>query len=137
MAEKFILQGNVKWSYDHELAGISRSKKILAGLVTSTPVLLRHNGYIALTTAELIIEGIEGDEDLIIPLDNVKQVYLGFDELFPVTAEKSLGMLWQPLRIEYYLSATETQYLYLIIDYNGIYTHDKEWFNTLISLLQD
>ncbi|WP_419700954.1 hypothetical protein [Mucilaginibacter sp. NFX135] len=136
MAEKFLLQGNVKWSYDHELAGISRSKKILAGLVTSTPVLLSHNGYIALTTAELIIEGIEGDEDLIIPLDNIKQVYLGFDDLFPVTAEKSLGMLWQPLRIEYYFSATETQYLYLIIDYNGIYTHDKAWFNTLTEILQ-
>lgn len=135
MPTQFLLQGTAKWSYDHELAEISSSRKILAGMVSGVQALQHHQGNIALSTTALIIEGINDDEDLIIPLSNMKQLYIGFDDLFPVTAVKSLGILWQPLRIEYYVTASETKRIYLIIDFNGVYTHDKEWFNTLTEML--
>jgi hypothetical protein len=136
MAENFLLQGTVKWSYDHEMAAFSQTRKIVAGMTGLTSSLYSHEGLIALSRAELIIEGINNDEDLTIPLGNMKQIYLGFDELFPMIAVKSLGMLWQPLRIEYYISSFQTQFIYLVINFNGVFTHDKEWFNALTELLQ-
>jgi hypothetical protein len=135
MATQFLLQGTAKWSYDHEMAEISPSRKILAGIVSGATALPHHNGNIALSTTALIIEGINDDEDLTIPLSTMKQLYIGFDDLFPITAVKSMGMLWQPLRIEYYIAASETKCIYLIIDFNGVYTHDKEWFNMLTQML--
>jgi len=99
--------------------------------------LHRHEGTIALTNSEIIIEGIgDDDEDLTIQLDRLKQIYLGFDDVFPATSVKSFGFLWQPLRIEFYISAVGTQSIYLIIDYNGLYTHDKDWYNTLTQMLE-
>ena len=136
MAINFLLQGTVQWSYDYEMAEVSQTDKIINGMISMGPVLHHHKGNIALSEAELIIEGFtDEEEDLTIPLSAMKQIYLGFDDVFPKIAVKSLGMLWQPLRIEYYTSALQTQYIYLIIDFNGIYTHDKDWFNTLTQLL--
>ncbi|WPU95204.1 hypothetical protein SNE25_06650 [Mucilaginibacter sabulilitoris] len=136
MATQFLLQGTAKWSYDHEMSEISTSQKILAGMVSGATALPQHYGDIALNDKAIIIEGIVDDEDLTIPLSSIKQLYLGFDDLFPVMAVKSMGILWQPLRIEYFISAFETSCIYLVIDFNGVYTHDKEWFNTLTELLQ-
>jgi len=105
-------------------------------MASFSPPLHRHNGNIALTDSELIIEGIDGDVDLTIQLNAMKQVYLGFDDLFPATSARSFGAFWQPLRIEYYVSSSETEDIYLIIDYNGIFTHDKDWYNTLTQMFQ-
>ncbi|MDN5288184.1 MAG: hypothetical protein JWR38_4458 [Mucilaginibacter sp.] len=135
MAENFLLQGTVKWSYDHELAEVSQTRKIMTGMASFTPPLHHHEGYIALTSTEIIIES-DNDEDLSIPLSTVNQVYLGFDDLFPMVSVRGAGLFWQPLRIGYSLSSFETQYIYVIINFNGIYTHDKEWFNTLTAMFQ-
>jgi hypothetical protein len=136
MSGSFLLQGTVKWSYSHELAEFSETAKIMHSMASFAPPLHNHNGNIALTDTELIIEGVEGDVDLTIRLNAMKQVYLGFDDLFPVTAARSLGAFWQPLRIEYYVSSSETEDIYLIIDYNGLFTHDKDWYNTLTQMFQ-
>jgi hypothetical protein len=136
MDESHILQGSVKWSYDYELAELSDAYKIMTSIVSFTPPLHRHNGNIALTDSELIIEGSDGDLDLSIKLGAMKQIYIGFDDLFPMISVRSLGAFWQPLRIEYYTSTFETLHIYLIIDYNGIFTHNKDWFNTLTQMLQ-
>jgi hypothetical protein len=133
MGEAFLLQGTVKWSYSYELAEYTDSYKVMDSMTSFAPPLHRHNGNIALTNAELIIEGIDGDEDLTVSLGAMKQIYMGFDDLFPV---KGLGTFWQPLRIEYYVPSSETEVIYLIIDYNGIFTHDKDWYNTLTEMLQ-
>lgn len=133
---EFLLQGTAKWSYAHEMAAVPQTRKIINGMVSMAPVLHHHEGNIALSTAELIIEGFNDDEDLTIPLSNLKQIYLGFDDLYPKIAQKGLGLFWQPLRIEYYMPSLATQYIYLIIDFNGLFTHDKEWFNTLTNMLQ-
>lgn len=137
MADTFLLQGTAKWSYDYEMAEFTETQKALASMTSFVPPLHRHEGNIALTNSEIIIEGVgDDDEDLSIQLDRLKQIYLGFDDVFPVTAVKGLGLFWQPLRIEYYTSAVETQSIYLIIDFNGIYTHDKDWFKTLTQMLE-
>jgi hypothetical protein len=136
MAESFILQGTAKWSYDYEMAEFTETQKALTAMTSFVSPLHRHEGNIALTNSEIIIEGIDDDEEnLTIQLNQLKQIYLGFDDLFPVTSVKSFGIFWQPLRIEYYTSAVETQSIYLVIDYNGIYTHDKDWFKTLTEML--
>ncbi len=134
---KFLLQGTAKWSYDYEMAEFTSTQKALTGMTSFVPPLHRHEGNIALTNSEIIIEGIsDEDENLTIELNKLKQIYLGFDELFPATSVKSLGLLWQPLRIEYYLSSDETQSIYLIIDFNGMFTHDKDWYKTLTQMLE-
>jgi hypothetical protein len=130
---EFLLQGTVKWSYGYELAEFTDSYKIMTSMTSFAPPLHKHNGNIALTGSELIIEGVDGDEDLTVSFEAMKQIYIGFDDLFPV---KGLGAFWQPLRIEYYASSSETEFIYLIIDYNGIFTHDKDWYNTLTNMLQ-
>jgi hypothetical protein len=135
MAGTFLLQGNVKWSYAHEMAAFTDTQKIMASMASFTPPLHRHTGNIALSSSEIIIEGIDEDEDLTIPLNTLKQIYLGFDEVFPASSVRGLGIFWQPLRIEYYTSAIETESVYLIIDFNGIYTHDKDWYNMLTEML--
>jgi hypothetical protein len=137
MSEKFILQGVAKWSYDYEMAEFTSAQKVMASMASFAPPLHRHEGNIALTNSEIIIEGIsDDDESLSIQLNQLKQIYLGFDDVFPMSAVRGLGLLWQPLRIEYYLSRVETQSIYVIIDFNGVYTHDKDWFKTLTQMLE-
>ena len=136
MSKKKLLQGSVKWSYSYELAEYSDTYKIMTSMASFAPPLHRHNGNIALTDSELVIEGSEGDVDLSIKLGAMKQIFIGFDDLFPMTSVRGFGAFWQPLRIEYYISPVETEYIYLIIDYNGIFTHDKDWYNTLTQMLQ-
>jgi hypothetical protein len=136
MAETFLLQGTAKWSYDYEMAEFTETQKAMTAMTLFVPPLHRHEGNIALTNSEIIIEGIgDDDEDLTIQLNQLKQIYLGFDDVFSALSVKSFGLFWQPLRIEYYTSAVETQSIYLIIDFNGIYTHDKDWFKTLTQML--
>jgi hypothetical protein len=136
MTETFILQGKVKWSYSYELAEISDDYKAMTSMMSFAPPLHRHNGNIALSDAEIIIEGIDDDIDLTINLSAIKQLYLGFDDVYPVTSVKSFGAFWQPLRIEYYNVNGKTETLYLVIDYNGVFTHDKVWFEKLTQILQ-
>ncbi len=100
MPDKFLLQGTAKWSYGYEMAEFTSTQKIMASMTSFVPPLHRHEGNIALTNSEIIIEGIGNDkENLTIQLSQLKQIYLGFDDLFPAISVKSLGLLWQPLRI--------------------------------------
>ena len=135
MDEEFILQGTVKWSHDYEMQSVSDTQKIMASMASFIPPLHHHSGYIVLSNAGLIIQGLEDDEDLAIPLSAMKQIYLGFDDTFPKSSSRSLGFLWQPLRIEYYISSLETVFVYLIIDYNGMRSNNKLWFDNLIQIL--
>jgi len=136
MDEAFILQGIVKWSHDYEMQSVGDTQKVMASMANFIPPLHHHSGSIALSRAKLIIEGFENDEDLAIPLSAMKQIYIGFDYTFPKSSSRSLGFFWQPLRIEYYISSLETSFVYLIIDYNGIRSNNKLWFNTLIQILE-
>ncbi len=137
MSNKFLLQGTTKWSYDYEMAEFTDMQKAIVSITSFMPPLHRHEGNIALTNTELIIEGIsDDDENLTIPLNKLKQIYLGFDDVFTMSSVKGLGLFWQPLRITYYTDSIGTQTIYLIIDFNGVYTHDKDWYKTLTQMLE-
>ncbi|HEX8376492.1 MAG TPA: hypothetical protein VF602_01655, partial [Pedobacter sp.] len=61
------------------------------------------------------------------------QIYLGFDETFPRTLVKNLGLFWQPLR----LSLSNGLHLYLIIDFNMLGAKNHLWFKGLKKMLAD
>ena len=76
MPNEFILQGTAKWSYDYEMAEFTSTQKVIASMTSFVPPLHRHEGNIALTNSEIIIECIGSDEEnLSIQLNQLKQIY--------------------------------------------------------------
>ncbi|KIA91918.1 hypothetical protein OC25_19260 [Pedobacter kyungheensis] len=135
MVAQKMLEGNVLWSYDHELTnekGTSWIKK-LAGLFSFLKPIHKHEGNILLASNGIFITG---DEQLEVPLSNIEEVYMGFDELFPASPIKNFGLFWQPIRIRSTISRTQSQTVYLVINRTGIFSDNQTWFNTLISLLR-
>ncbi|KIO75415.1 hypothetical protein TH53_20800 [Pedobacter lusitanus] len=108
-----LLEAKVLWSYDHELetkTGINN----IAAQFTGVPPVHNHTGVLRLTKDGLIIRG---DEDLIIPLADVEEAYVGFDESYQRNFVKNLGLLCQPLRIVTNNGISKNT-IYLILDYN-------------------
>nr|WP_067056390.1 hypothetical protein [Mucilaginibacter sp. L294] len=136
MADEVVLQGKVMWSYDYEMVEFTSAQKLMTGLSGIGGPLHNHQGYIALTGEQVLIEGQEGDEALIIPLASMNELYLGYDDVFTASSVKNGGLFWQPLRLEYLSNNYQTTKVYLIIDYNGLYSHNKRWYETLTAMLQ-
>ena len=124
-----ILAGNVLYTYDHELIQRSTLADVSAHFSGINP-FHTHAGTITLTANTILIEG---DEDLEIPLGTLEQIYLGFDEAFPRTLVKNMGLFWQPLR----LSLSNGKNLYLIIDYNMLGAKNQLWFDGLKEMLSE
>lgn len=122
-----ILAGKVFWSYDYEVLQRDSFNDIGA-LFSGINPFHRHAGEIVLTDDRIIITG---EDELAIPLGNIDQIYLGFDETFPRLLVKNFGLFWQPLR----LNLKSGQKLYLIIDYNMLGAKNHYWFNTLKEML--
>jgi hypothetical protein len=135
MVAQKMLEGNVLWSYDHELTNEKSSSwiKKIAGLFSFLKPIHNHEGNILLASNGLFITG---DEQLELPLSNIEEVYMGFDDLFPASSAKNLGAFWQPIRIRSTISRSESQTVYLVINHTGIFSDNQTWFNTLISLLR-
>lgn len=124
-----ILEGNVYWGYDYELDQQKGWLKNVMGLFSFAPPLHQHNGLAVLTTSELFFLG---EEELKISIRSIEEIYLGFDEIFPASSVKNLGLFWQPLRIKY----NDTQVIYMVLDYNGLSANNQIWFDTLKGMLQ-
>ncbi|MDN3585816.1 hypothetical protein QWY86_04000 [Pedobacter aquatilis] len=135
MVAQKMLEGNVLWSYDHELNNDKRYGwlKNIAGIFSFIRPMHSHEGNILLASNGLFITG---DEHLELPLSHIEEVYMGFDDLFPATSVKNFCVFWQPIRIKSFIRNSESQTIYLIINYKGIFSDNKTWFNTLISLLR-
>ncbi|MGM9477824.1 hypothetical protein ACS5PU_15440 [Pedobacter sp. GSP4] len=135
MVAQKMLEGNVLWSYDHELTNEKRSGwfKKIAGLFSFLKPTHNHEGNILLASNGLFITG---DEHLELPLSHIEEVYMGFDDLFPASSVKNFGLFWQPIRIRSTISRSESQTVYLVINHTGIFSDNQTWFNTLISLLR-
>ena len=130
-----MLEGNVLWSYDHELTNDKSSNwiKKIVGLFSFLKPIHNHEGDILLASNGLFITG---DEQLELPLSHIEEVYMGFDDLFPASSAKNFGAFWQPIRIRSTVSRSESQTVYLVINHTGIFSDNQTWFNTLISLLR-
>lgn len=135
MVAQKMLEGNVLWSYDYELTDEKRYGwlKNISGIFSFIKPIHNHEGNILLASNGLFITG---DEHLELPLSHIEEVYMGFDDVFPATSVKNFGAFWQPIRIKSFVSNSESQTIYLIINYSGIFSDNKTWFNTLISLLR-
>lgn len=126
-----ILQiGKVLWSYDHEIAGCTLVNET-GTLFSVTPPLHHREGEIILTTSTLTIDGYNY---LNIPLDQLDQIYLGFDDVYKRSLVKNNGIFWQPLRIRYKV-ADGYNTVYLVIDHSFWGTKNQLWFDTLKQLL--
>lgn len=136
MDSEFHLEGTVLWSYDYEIDRYHPIDKITTGFLSASP-LHDHKGYIALTSAAIIIEGQSYNENLTIALTSLNQLYLGYDDLYSSLSYKSPGTFWQPLRIEYYINQNQLQKVYLIIDYNGLFSANKKWYKMLTQMLSE
>jgi len=129
MQKHILLNGNVLWAFDHELEKNSHASRF-AGLFSFQRPLHHHQGEIILSNSQLVITG---DEHVIISLNSIDQLFLGFDDLYPVSSVKNWGAFWQPLRIEY--SNPQTQTIYLVIGFNSISAQNKLWYDALKELL--
>jgi len=135
MVAQKMLEGNVLWSYDHELNNDKNSNwiKKIANIFSFLKPVHNHEGDILLASNGIFITG---DEQLELPLSHIEEVYMGFDDLFPASSAKNFGAFWQPIRIRSVVSNAESQTVYLVINHTGIFSDNQTWFNTLISLLR-
>ncbi|QNK64152.1 hypothetical protein H7F33_06605 [Pedobacter sp. PAMC26386] len=108
-----LLEARVLWSYDHELESKTGIDNIAAQFL-GTPPVHNHTGMLVLTNVGITILG---DEDLAIPLVEIEEAYVGFDESYQRKFVKNLGLLCQPLRIVAHHGASKRT-IYLILDYN-------------------
>jgi len=108
-----LLEARVLWSYDYELESKTGINNIAAQF-SGIPPIHDHEGVLYLTKSGI---NIQGDEDLMIPLVDIEEAYLGFDESYQRNFIKNLGLLCQPLRIVTNNGIAERT-IYLILDYN-------------------
>ncbi|MET1053714.1 MAG: hypothetical protein ABWY16_00260 [Pedobacter sp.] len=126
--EKLIYEGAVYWAYDTEILAMDVSERYLGRHFSSVPPLSKHQGRIYLTNTAIFIEG---DEEASIPLSEITQISLDFDEVFSAASVKNFGMFWKPLRITYGLDSI----IYLIVDYSVMISNNKRFFELLTSML--
>jgi hypothetical protein len=127
----YLLQSDILWSYDFELA----AKDAVAGIASMFSGALPihdHMGELVLTNEMLTITG---DFDAIIKLPDIEQLYLGFDEYYPRNYIRNFGMLCEPLRITFD-AADGRSTMYLVLGYNGFQcVQTKQLFETLQVML--
>ncbi|TRW22708.1 hypothetical protein FMM05_15730 [Flavobacterium zepuense] len=121
-----LLQGSIFWSYDFEVANRNRSTDF-GYQFSGTGPFYTHCGTIVLKDGAL---SISGDVNIDMPLGDIIQLYLGFDEIYTPLLAKNFGLFWKPLRIK-----TNYSTLYIIIDYNFLFSKNKKWYNTIVQLL--
>ena len=127
-----LLSGKILWSYDFEISQRDWLTNI-ALLFSGTPPFHAHEGDVLLTASGLLITG---DRELHIPIHELTQLSIGFDDIFSRTLAKNGGVFWQPFRISFN-EGNSTQTIYTIIDYNGFVTRNQVWFDALKRLLAD
>jgi hypothetical protein len=122
--------GDVLWLYQEDFQNFNLLDKISA-LFTGVKPLHSQAGLIYLKEDRICLES-ESD-DLEIRLEDITQLYLGFDEYYQRAYAKNFGTVWQPLKLTFTTFDSDNSVIYLVIDYNQLSTNNKLWFE----LLQD
>ncbi|WP_158799921.1 hypothetical protein [Pedobacter sp. L105] len=125
---ELIYQGNVYWAHAEEIEAMGISEKYIGRQFSFAPPLSRHKGQIYLFSNYILLEA---DEEVVIPLKDITQLYIGFDDVFTAASVKTFGMLWRPLRIIY----GENLAVYLIIDYNYFTSNNSNFFTLVQDML--
>lgn len=124
-----LLESTVLWSYDHELK-LKTGLNNIAAMFSGVPPIHNHEGHLLLTEQSIIITG---DSDIIISLNDIEQIYVGFDENYRRNFVKNFGAFCQPLRIKANNGISVTT-IYLILDYT-YFSNGKN--QTLFNMLQE
>jgi len=126
-----IFESPVIWSYENEVLGKDGISQIAAQFSGVAPIH-NHEGSLTLTTS--LIQ-IMGDEELNLPLSDIEQLYIGFDEVYHRNFVKNFGAFCQPLRITFSNVLTAGS-IYIIADYRyGTCTATQQLFTVLQELL--
>jgi hypothetical protein len=126
--ENLIYEGTVYWAFDSEILAMDPAERYIGRHFSSVPPLSKHHGRIYLTETMIFIEG---DEDLTIPLVEITQLCLDFDEIFSAASVKNFGMFWKPLRVKYGLDVV----VYLIVDFSLMISNNKRFYELLTNML--
>ncbi|MGN7784635.1 hypothetical protein ACTJIJ_08915 [Niabella sp. 22666] len=127
---QIILEGSALWSYDYEIVETG-DRYIGFSLIGGIPH--HHKGDIVLADGGIIT--ITGDENIKIPLSSIREIYLGFDEVYKNIYVKNFGIFWQPLRIQYYITTNRLGTIYLVVDYGGMFNKNNKWYETITNIL--
>jgi len=99
--------------------------------------LHRYEGEVTLSDDKIMFHGKDTktkNNNYTIEIDkkDVTDVYLGFDDVFKRGEDRSLGISFQPLRINF-LKAKKESTLYLIIRFSQLLrtTKNKEWYEEM------
>jgi len=111
---EILFESPVFWAYDYELEAKSGLSQIAAQF-SGVPPIHEHSGALRLSTGTI---EIVGDVDLLISLNDIEELYLGFDEVYHRNFVKNLGAFCQPLRIRSSNGFAKTT-IYLIAGYSG------------------
>jgi len=126
-----LLESRVLWSYDHELKAKTAFHH-LAAQFSGIPPVHDHSGVLYVTERGLTIKG---DEDLVISLADIEEIYLGFDEVYPRNFIKNFGVFSEPLRILSVSRFSKTT-IYMFLDYNFFgFAKNQTLFNLLQEVL--
>jgi hypothetical protein len=128
--ENILYEGTVLWATDAEITEMHFSERFIARQFSFVTPLSKHSGLIRLTDKSILIQG---DEDLVIPLAYINQLYMGFDDVFSVASVKNFGLFWQPIRLNY----GNDLVVYLIVDYNYVGSSNRQFFGLLKEMFTD
>jgi len=126
--ENTIYEGTAHWAYGTDIIGMEASEGYTGRHFSSVPPLSKYQGKIFLTERAI---RIDGDGGVMIPIADIKDLYMGFDDVFPAASVNSLGMFWKPLRIKY---GPDTN-IYLIVDYSLMISNNNRFYELLRKLL--
>ena len=122
-----ILSGNVLWSFDFEVENRNRNEDYAFHFSGIKPFHC-HNGEIFLMNDAIKV--VDDHHPLTIPLSEITELFLGYDDIYSPSLGKNFGMFWQPLRI----TVNDEKRIYLIVNYDYLGTKNKIWFNTLTEM---
>jgi hypothetical protein len=94
-----LLKSNVIWSYNFELSSKNAIIEI-ASMFSGVAPIHNHEGEIILTDETL---NILGDEDFLIPLSDIEQLYIGFDDVYSKHYIKNFGKSYFTCYNKFYL----------------------------------
>lgn len=100
------------------------------------PPPFRFKGHIAIEYDGILFEGYDAYEnsntEFKINKESIRQLYYGYDNVFNKFETKGFGISYAPIRITIENNNNkEAENLYIISDFNGIFSADGELFETL------
>lgn len=103
--------------------------------VSLSPPPHRFHGEISIEYDGILFKGIDTyqnvDADFKIEKEFIRQLFHGYDELFNKFQTRGFGLSYAPIRIKIEKETNEPENLYLVSNFNGIFSTNQELFEIL------